>query len=92
MTLDAMEFIRRLLQHVLPTGFMKVRHYGFLNPNSGLSIEKISALITLIYDVIRGLLPEIPVKAKMGFRCPHCGHDLKFLAFIEPIPIWRASG
>ncbi len=58
MTLDAMEFIRRFLQHVLPTGFMKVRHYGFLNPNSGLSIEKITELITLIHDVIRGLLPE----------------------------------
>jgi hypothetical protein len=28
MTLDAMEFIRRFLQHVLPKGFMKIRHYG----------------------------------------------------------------
>ena len=25
--LDVLEFIRRFLQHVLPTGFMKVRHY-----------------------------------------------------------------
>ncbi len=30
MTLDAAEFIRRFLLHVLPTGFMKIRHYGFL--------------------------------------------------------------
>jgi hypothetical protein len=30
MTLDALEFIRRFLQHVLPAGFQKVRHYGFL--------------------------------------------------------------
>jgi Putative transposase. len=28
-TLDVMEFIRRFLQHVLPSGFMKVRYYGF---------------------------------------------------------------
>ena len=27
-SLDVMEFIRRFLQHVLPEGFMKVRHYG----------------------------------------------------------------
>ena len=31
--LEVMEFIRRFLQHVLPTGFMKVRYYGFMNPN-----------------------------------------------------------
>jgi hypothetical protein len=30
MTLDAVEFIRRFLLHVLPSGFMHIRHYGFL--------------------------------------------------------------
>ena len=30
MTLDATEFIRRFLIHVLPTGFMRIRHFGFL--------------------------------------------------------------
>lgn len=30
MTLDADEFIRRFLLHVVPTGFMRIRHYGFL--------------------------------------------------------------
>src|SRR5437870_2588635 len=30
MTLDAEEFIRRFLLHVLPDGFMRVRHFGFL--------------------------------------------------------------
>ena len=30
MTLDALEFIRRFLMHVLPSGFMHIRHYGFL--------------------------------------------------------------
>ena len=31
MTLSANEFIRRFLMHVLPIGFMKIRHYGFLS-------------------------------------------------------------
>jgi hypothetical protein len=31
MTLDAFEFIRRFLCHVLPEGFMKIRHYGILS-------------------------------------------------------------
>jgi Putative transposase len=29
MTLDAVEFIRRFLLHVLPRGFQRMRHYGF---------------------------------------------------------------
>ena len=30
MTLEADEFIRRFLLHVLPNGFMRIRHFGFL--------------------------------------------------------------
>ena len=44
MSLDALEFIRRFLFHVLPDGFMKIRHYGILsnrNRNKTLSICKI---------------------------------------------------
>ena len=32
MTLDVVEFIRRFLLHVLPRGFKKIRHFGFLSP------------------------------------------------------------
>jgi hypothetical protein len=31
MSLDASEFIRRFLLHILPDGFVKVRHYGILS-------------------------------------------------------------
>jgi hypothetical protein len=30
MTVPAVEFIRRFLMHVLPPGFVKIRHFGFL--------------------------------------------------------------
>ena len=30
MTIDADEFIRRFLLHILPKGFMKIRYFGFL--------------------------------------------------------------
>ncbi len=30
MTLAAVEFLRRFLLHILPAGFMRIRHYGFL--------------------------------------------------------------
>src|SRR3954447_26874828 len=30
MTLDSVEFVRRFLMHVLPSGFVRIRHYGLL--------------------------------------------------------------
>ena len=92
MNLDAMEFIRRFLQHVLPKGFMKIRHYGFLNPNSSFSIEQIRELISLIHDVIRDLLPDIPEYKKKGIQCACCGNPLRFIAFLKPMPRWGPSG
>ncbi|KPA19602.1 transposase, partial [Candidatus Magnetomorum sp. HK-1] len=80
-TLDVMEFIRRFLQHVLPSGFMKVRYYGFLNPNCSLSIEHVSALIELAY----GFDIEIPSFEKKPLKplcCENCGGSLKFCYFI----------
>lgn len=32
-TVGAQEFIRRFLLHVLPKGFVKIRHYGLLSPS-----------------------------------------------------------
>ncbi|NOX75474.1 MAG: hypothetical protein GXP17_02425 [Gammaproteobacteria bacterium] len=34
MRLDGTEFLRRFLLHVLPQGFMRIRHYGFLSNRS----------------------------------------------------------
>ena len=42
MTLTAHEFIRRFLMHVVPSGFVRIRHYGFLaNRNRTASISLI---------------------------------------------------
>jgi len=89
--LDAMEFIRRFLQHILPKGFMKIRHYGFLNPNSSFSIDQICELISLIYDVIRDFLPELPDHKKQVIKCSCCGNPLRIIAFLKPIPRWGPS-
>ena len=46
MTLDAFEFIRRFLLHVLPDGFVKIRHYGLLsNRNRKACLEICRALL-----------------------------------------------
>jgi hypothetical protein len=44
MELDGMEFIRRFSMHILPKGFVRIRHYGILSSSSKVkSAEKIKA-------------------------------------------------
>jgi hypothetical protein len=83
MALDVMEFLRRFLQHTLPTGFMKVRYYGFLNPASSVPLSKIRTLIELAYGFeIVCLKPES--KPPVSPTCPHCGGNLKYLYSVLP--------
>ncbi len=52
MTLNAMEFIRRFLLHVLPSRFMKIQDYGFLaNTNKKTAIPLIRRLIGKDMDI-----------------------------------------
>jgi hypothetical protein len=83
MTLDALEFIRRFLQHVLPTGFQKVRHYGFLSPNSGTVLEAVRWLVTVHTGAIFALEVkgvEEPTTPPAP-RCPACGGPMSLLGF-----------
>ena len=46
MTVDAIEFIRRFLLHILPAGFVKIRHFGFLaNCQRGAALKLCVALL-----------------------------------------------
>lgn len=50
-TISAVEFIRRFLLHVLPKGFVRIRHFGFLaNRNKAEHIEKLRRVFELPLD------------------------------------------
>ena len=83
MALDVMEFLRRFLQHVLPTGFMKVRYYGFMNPSCSISLEKVTVLIVLAVG-FKIVLPKINIEPLKPFNCSHCGGSLKYIASVLP--------
>lgn len=86
MTLDAMEFIRRFLQHVLPRGFQKVRHYGFLSPNSQEPFESVQWLVSVYYDLTYLLLCfsiEVGLEAPT-IRCAECGQVMVLVAYLPP--------
>jgi hypothetical protein len=91
LALDVMEFIRRFLQHVLPTGFMKIRYYGFMNPNCAVPLQRIRGLIELSYGLALDLpLPEVEPPRRS--TCPSCGGLLKFRSVLPPLKILRRSG
>jgi hypothetical protein len=91
LALEVMEFIRRFLQHVLPTGFMKVRYYGFMNPNCAVPLDRIRDLIELSYGFALDLpLPELEPPRRS--TCPSCGGLLKFRSVLAPLKILRRSG
>jgi hypothetical protein len=88
MTVDAFDFIRRFLQHVLPSRFPKVRHYGFLSPNSPESIDGVRWLVTLHYGLTYRLLGNAPQETvtEPPIRCPTCGGPMQVVAFL-PGPV-----
>jgi hypothetical protein len=102
MTLDADEFIRRFLLHVLPDRFRRIRHYGFLaNGHRTLKLARVRALLALP--------PPQPVPPPADYRehyarltgrsleiCPSCGGhmvEITRLARVPhpPAPSWHDS-
>ncbi len=89
-TLDLFEFMRRYLQHTLPHGFTKVRHYGFLSPNAKVPLQTIRELICRLYEILIPLLPKIPTPPKKKpWTCPHCGGHIHWYKY-TPSP--RSTG
>src|SRR6266545_5596811 len=91
MKLQVYEFIRRFLLHVIPKGFMRVRHFGFL---ANRSKERLSTCRQLL-----GLLPALPkplqrsthelMLALTGIdltRCPRCRKGTLIWRAQLPIP------
>ncbi|WP_245511946.1 IS91 family transposase [Methylosinus sp. sav-2] len=79
MTLDAGEFMRRFLMHVLPKGFRRIRHFGFLaNARRAQKLAKIRAAL----DIAEPPLGAEPADYRERYAtltgkridiCPCCG-------------------
>jgi len=78
-TLDAAEFLRRFLQHVLPKGFVKIRYFGFLATKKRIELDHIKELIG---KRLYRKSASYPKKPKQPMMCPDCGNVLVFLCEI----------
>ena len=78
MTLSAEEFLRRFLQHVLPRGFVKIRHYGLL-ANRGREEKLALCRRLLLPQTAAAALSQPsgnsaqPVQPTTPPHCPKCG-------------------
>jgi hypothetical protein len=100
MTLDTSEFIRRFLMHVLPSGFHRIRYYGFLTCQTRANnIERIRELLAvplIPVDAIKAASATASTRAQPEepkapeHPCPCCGSNMRisslttFVAIPDP--------
>jgi hypothetical protein len=90
MTLEAPEFMRRFLLHVLPGGFHRIRHYGLLaNAGRRANLARVRALLGCEAPEAR----EAPQAGSAEsiqptFVCPCCGAAMRIIeTFVRHQPI-----
>jgi len=91
-TVSGVEFLRLVLQHVLPKGFRRARNYGFLHPNS----KRLIALLRLLVFRSCGKAPAEAAQAIKSERpkllCRCCGAAMAIvrrrilLVIAPPVP------
>jgi hypothetical protein len=97
MTLEAGEFMRRFLLHVLPGGFHRIRHYGLLaNPVRRQNLASIRALLHA--PAVTDASDDTPADTRAPtFVCKHCGAPMIIIEILprtHPIrapPTFRGS-
>ncbi len=87
--LDAREFIRRLLMHVLPKGFCKIRHYGILASRGKRERLALCRRLTSTPEPAPPPCRDELLRRMLGrdpSRCPRCGATmLPMLRMLEPM-------
>jgi hypothetical protein len=85
------EFVRGFVQHTLPSGFQKVRHYGWMSSNCRISLAEVKWLVWLFlgwtYWLASGHAPQEAPSRKTPVCCPHCGGEMHIIDIAYyPVP------
>jgi len=85
-TESAVQFLWRVIQHVLPKGFRRARDYGFLHGNAKRTLQRIQLMLKV------KLAPPAP-RHKAAMCCPDCGTKLRliWLKRNNPMPLIPCS-
>jgi len=75
-TLDGEDFLWKVIQHVLPRGFHRVRDYGFLHHNSRILLHRVQLLFSM------KIHPK-EERVRPCFCCRECGGAMIFAGFLR---------
>jgi hypothetical protein len=78
MSLSAIEFLRRFFLHILPKGFVRIRHFGFL------ANRWRTHRLAICRQILGGGASAAPVRAmplqeKGCWQCPNCGSTMRVI-------------
>jgi hypothetical protein len=89
MTLDAVEFIRRFLLHILPSGFQRLRHYGLLaNRGRQAKLERCRVLLQQPVSPTPPVPPDTtaaPAPDQPAVVCPACQRGR--MCWVQTLPL-----
>ena len=80
--LSGEEFLRRFLQHVLPPGFQRVRHFGWLSPAAKARWQHIESL----FRTKAVVSPAAPPPPGWAPECPRCHKPMRLLGTLPRSP------
>lgn len=86
-TVSGAEFLRLVLQHVLPKGLRRARSYGFLHPNA----RRMAALLALLVFKPPMQQQQQPQAKRATLRCSCCGAPMRIISRNTPPPPRRAA-
>ena len=92
MTLDTDEFIRRFLIHVLPQGFHRIRHYGWMaNPTRVHKLAQARDLLQVENTAQADDAPgEDATTPAVPWVCPACAAPMIVIGILDPCHAARA--
>jgi hypothetical protein len=80
--------LRRFLLHVLPHGFVRIRHYGLL------ANRHQAAILTVCFALLSTAPqpPSAPAHSlALLWSCPHCGNPMLVVERLTPVQIFLRS-
>src|SRR5689334_17957906 len=87
MTLAAEEFIRRFLLHVLPKGFVRIRHYGWMANRC--RRDRVALCRALLGEPAEPAAVQSAIVPEPFRRCPFCGGAVEVIERIVPRELAR---
>ena len=89
MTVSAEEFMRRFLLHVLPKGFVRIRHFGLLANYRRTAFLDLCRKLLAMVPLVRTF---VPAESRQLWRCPRCKTVMLLLERLTAAQLfWRVS-